>query len=236
MVRKKQSTLNQSEVDKFSAIADEWWDETGKFRPLHKMNPLRIGYIKDKFGDLKGKRILDVGCGGGLLSVPLARLGGDVTAIDASDENIKVAQNYAERIGLEIDYQATLIEDFAPKHKKQFDLVTALEIIEHVDNLDQFLNNCIDCLKPGGILIISTINRTLKSLALAKIGAEYILRWVPAGTHEWGKFVKPNEIEEIIGLRMKCLDTSGMVFSPISNDWRLSRRTNVNYIMTLKNK
>jgi 2-polyprenyl-6-hydroxyphenyl methylase / 3-demethylubiquinone-9 3-methyltransferase len=232
----KKTTVDPKEIDKFSAMADEWWDETGKFKPLHKMNPVRISYIKNQIGNVAGKRMLDVGCGGGLISIPFARLKADVTGIDAGDENIKVAKNYALRNGVEVDYHSTSIEEFSEYNQAKFDIVCALEIVEHVSDIKTFVQHITKCLKPNGLLFISTINKTLKSFALAKVAAEYILRWVPKGTHDWDKFVKPEELQELLKNDFDIIDMSGMVFNPLLNTWTISKKTDVNYIITLRKK
>ncbi len=232
----KRTTIDPKEINKFSAMADEWWDETGKFKPLHKMNPVRISYIKNQIGKVAGKKILDVGCGGGLISIPFARLKADVTGIDAGEENIKVAKNYALRNGIEVDYHTTSIEEFSEYNESKFDIIFALEIVEHVSDIKTFLEHITKCLKPNGLLFISTINKTLKSFALAKVAAEYILRWVPKGTHDWEKFVKPDELLDITKGDFDLVNMSGMIFNPLLNAWTLSNKTDVNYIITLKKK
>lgn len=230
------TTIDPKEIDKFSAMADEWWDETGKFKPLHKMNPIRISYIKNQIGKIAGKKILDVGCGGGLISIPFARLKADVTGIDAGEENIKIAKNYALRNGVELDYHTAAIEEFSEHNEAKFDIIFALEVVEHVSDIKTFLEHITKCLKPNGLLFISTINKTLKSFALAKVAAEYILRWVPRGTHDWDKFVKPEELLDITKDDFELIDKSGMIFNPLLNAWTLSNKTDVNYIITLKKK
>ncbi len=232
----KKSTIDPKEIEKFSAKADERWDEAGKFKPLHKMNPVRISYIKNQIGKVAGKKILDVGCGGGLISIPFARLKADVTGIDAGDENVKVAKNYALRNGVELDYHATSIEEFSQYNEAKFDIIFALEIVEHVSDINTFLKHITKCLKPSGLLFISTINKTLKSFALAKVAAEYVLRWVPKGTHDWEKFVKPDELLAMTKSDYEVVDVSGMKFSPILNSWGMSKNTDVNYIITLKKR
>lgn len=235
------STASPDEIERFSAIAEEWWDDTGKFRPLHRLNPVRIEFLRDAlcghFGrdaalvrPLAGLRLLDVGCGGGLASEPLCRLGAEVTAIDAGEETIAVAAAHAEQSRLEINYRQCLPEALASEGVT-FDAVISLEVVEHVPDLDEFLGAVASLVAPGGCLIMGTINRTLKSLALAKIAAEYILRWVPAGTHDWNKFVRPSELAN--GLRPHGLDIltiKGTVYNPVNGDWRLSADTGVNYL------
>lgn len=235
------STASPDEIARFAAIADEWWDDTGKFRPLHKLNPVRVQFARDclagHFGrdvtmplPLSGLAVLDAGCGGGLMSEPLCRLGADVTAIDAGDETIEVARNHAERNGLDIRYRRAMPEALASEGVS-FEAVVSLEVVEHVADMDVFLGALAALVKPGGALVIGTLNRTLKSLALAKIGAEYILRWVPAGTHDWKKFVRPSELAN--GLRphgFELRQIKGVVFNPLREEWSLSNNTDVNYL------
>ena len=227
---KKSNTANPAEIAKFSAMAEEWWDVNGKFKPLHQMNPSRIRYIKEKVGgDLKKLRLLDIGCGGGLLAEPLARLGAQVTAIDASEKNIKIAKLHAEKENLSIDYRFTTAEEL---NAPPYDVVTALEIIEHVDHVPQFIETCAARLKPGGMLFISTLNRTAKSYLAAIVGAEMVLRWLPRGTHEWKKFLKPAEIiteAEKHNLQLVAID--GFSFAPISQQWKVTKDVSVNYML-----
>lgn len=239
------STVDKDDVERFSRIAEEWWDENGKFRPLHQIGPVRLQYIRDgicthfnrdanSLKSLSGLNVLDVGCGGGLLDEPLTRLGADVTGIDASDRNIKVASLHAEKSGLKIDYRCTTPEELCKQSDKAYDVVLALEIIEHVADVTEFLNACTKLLKPGGILFMSTLNRTLKSYAFAIAGAEYILRWLPRGTHQWKQFMKPSEL--CAGLRgqgMTITNMSGMVFNPLKGSWQLDEKDlDVNYLLT----
>ena len=201
----KTSTINKKEIEKFSRIAEEWWDPTGKFKPLHKFNPIRISYIKEKIIDsfklensdkpLRKIRLLDIGCGGGLLSEPMYRLGAEVTGIDASEKNIQVAKLHAKKNNLKINYLTASPENL--KIERKFDVILNMEIIEHVEDIDIFLKSCSLLLKKGGIMFVATINKTLKSYLFAIIGAEYILRWLPIGTHEWDKFVDPNKLIKI---------------------------------------
>ncbi len=235
------STANAEEIARFAAIADEWWDDTGKFKPLHKLNPTRIEFVRDHIAahferdpltqrPLQGLSLLDVGCGGGLMSEPLCRLGADITAIDAGEETIAVASAHAERDALAINYRQAVPETLA-QEGLSYDVVMSVEVIEHVDDVDAFLAATAALVRPGGALILGTINRTLKSLALAKIGAEYILRWVPAGTHDWKKFVRPSEMAG--GLRdqgVTLRSIKGTVYSPFKDEWSLSRDTDVNYL------
>jgi len=235
-------SLDPSEVAKFSAIADQWWDETGKFGVLHKFNPVRISFIKEqvtaRFGldplkpkPLSGLRLLDIGCGGGLLSEPLARLGANIVAADPSEKNIKTAMVHADQQGLKIDYRATTAEQLAEAGEK-FDVVLNMEVIEHVTDPARFTATCASMVKPGGMMFVATLNRTLKAFGLAIIGAEYILGWMPKGTHQWEKFIKPEELKtwlEAAGMQQKTL--SGVTFNPISNTWNRSGDTAVNYMI-----
>jgi len=235
----KINTINKEEIEKFSKIAEEWWDPTGKFKPLHKFNPVRISYIKENILStfnikknekiLDGVKILDIGCGGGLLSEPMARLGADVYGIDASDKNINVAKLHAKKSNLKIKYYCTSPENF--KTDIKFDVILNMEIIEHVDDVNFFLKSCSKLLKKNGIMFIATLNKTLKSYLFAIVGAEYILRWLPIGTHEWEKFVKP---EQLIDITKSCNltldDLSGVKFNLISDEWKISSDKSVNYI------
>ena len=201
----KKDTINKKEIDKFSKLADEWWDPEGKFKPLHNFNPVRLRYIKDtitkKFGNkseklpLKDIKILDIGCGGGLLSEPLSRLGAKVTGIDASDRNIKIAKMHLKKSKLDVDYYCSSPDKFIAKEK--FDVILNMEIVEHVDNVDFFLFKSSELLKKNGLMFIATLNKTLKSYFFAIIGAEYILKWLPIGTHDWNKFLKPGDLINI---------------------------------------
>ena len=235
----KTNTINKEEIEKFSRIAEEWWNPLGKFKPLHKFNPIRISYIKDNIINsfklkkqekpLKNLKILDIGCGGGLLSEPMCRLGADVTGIDASKKNIQVAKLHAKKSNLKIKYISTSPENF--KTNVKFDVILNMEIIEHVEDVSFFLKSCSSLLKKGGIMFIATINKTLKSYVFAIIGAEYILRWLPIGTHEWEKFVSPNDLINIskkYNLNLENLD--GMKFNIIKDEWSLSDDKTINYI------
>ena len=237
--RMNNSTVIKEEIDKFSRMSNEWWDPNGKFRPLHKFNPLRIRYIKDnsllhfkikkKFEPLKGLSILDVGCGGGLLTEPLSRLGANVIGIDASRNNIEIAKRRLKENNLNIKYFCASPEKF--KIKKKFDIVLNMEIVEHVEDLDLFLRQTSKFLKKNGIMYIATINKTLKSYIFAIIGAEYILKWLPIGTHDWNKFVKPEHLKIVAKksfLKLKKLD--GVKLDLISNSWKISNDSSVNYI------
>ena len=239
MPKHAQTTIDSAEIAKFEAMADEWWDLEGKFAPLHKFNPVRIEYIsnhiRQKFSKIEGVSILDIGCGGGLLAEPMTRLGANVTAIDASEKNIKIASLHAEKSGLKIDYQATTAEALAAKGK-QFDVVLSMEVIEHVADVESFLNANASLVKPGGTLIVATLNRTAKSFALAIVGAEYVLRWLPRGTHDWKKFLKPSEIESILRHQLHLVESKGASFNLLSNSWSLSNDLSTNYMMQFEKK
>ena len=237
-----QSTIDPAEVAKFEAMAAEWWDPNGKFRPLHMLNPCRLDYITAQiaaeFGrDLSdnrpftGLRLLDIGCGGGLLSEPMARLGADVVGADAAARNIPVAEVHAAQSGLEIDYRHTSAEDLAAAGER-FDVVLNMEVVEHVADPLAYLTACRDLLRPGGLHICSTINRNPKSFAMAIVGAEYVMRWLPRGTHEWSKFITPDEIFALLGQAgLDPVDRKGFVFNPVTWQWRLSDRDlSVNYV------
>lgn len=235
------ATASPEELARFAAMAEAWWDPRGKFRPLHRLNPPRTDYIRvlacrhfgrDPAADrpFAGLRLLDVGCGGGLLAEPMCRLGAAVTGIDALERNIGIASLHAEENGLGIDYRMMVPEELA-HDEERFDIVLSMEIVEHVADLDAFLDACSRLTRPGGVLVLSTLNRTLKSLALAKVGAEYILRWLPAGTHDWRKFVKPSELVD--GLRrhgLEATDLIGMSYNPLVDEWFTSRDLAVNYM------
>ena len=233
-----QSTASPDEIAKFSALADSWWDPAGAFRPLHKFNPARIGFIRDRllghFGrdanagrPFAGLSLLDIGCGGGLVAEPMARLGFSVTAIDASAENIGTARVHAQRTGLEIDYRAAMPEDMTG----HFDAVLALEVIEHVHDVEAFWQATCARVRPGGALIAATLNRTIKSFALGKIGAEYVLRWVPAGTHDWRKFVRPSELARALRVNgLQTADLSGITYNLFLDRWEVSSDLGVNYM------
>ena len=235
----KNNTINKKEIEKFSKIASEWWDPNGKFKPLHKFNPTRIKYIKDNTIDhynvkskilpLKKLKILDIGCGGGLLCEPMSRLGAEVTGIDASQKNINVAKIHSKKKKLKIRYICTSPENL--KIKKKFDIILNMEIIEHVDDVKLFLRNSSKFLKKNGIMYIATLNKTLKSYIFAIVGAEYILRWLPIGTHEWNKFVKPSELMSYAKANsMKIKKVDGVVFNPLNNTWNINTDKSVNYI------
>ena len=233
------SSVNKKEIEKFSSMADEWWDPNGKFKPLHKFNPIRINYIKEniisqfslksKIKPLSGINILDIGCGGGLLSEPMHRLGANVTGIDASNKNINIAKLHAKKNKLKIKYLCMSPEKL--KNKKKFDVILNMEIVEHVEDIQFFLKSCSSLLKKNGVMFVATINKTFKSYIFAIVGAEYILRWLPIGTHEWEKFVRPEKLKSILlknNLNINKLD--GMKFDIINNEWNISKDLSVNYI------
>ena len=235
----KKDTINKKEIDKFSKLADEWWDPEGKFKPLHNFNPVRLRYIKDtitkKFGNkseklpLKDIKILDIGCGGGLLSEPLSRLGATVTGIDASDRNIKIAKMHLKKSKLDINYYCSSPEKFVAKEK--FDVVLNMEIVEHVDNVDFFLLKSSELLKKNGLMFIATLNKTLKSYVFAIVGAEYILKWLPIGTHDWNKFLKPDDLINICKNNSLNLNNLiGVKFDIFKNEWIVSNDKSINYL------
>jgi len=234
------SSVNKKEIEKFSKMAAEWWDPSGKFKPLHKFNPIRIKYIKEnivssfklnaKQKPLDKINILDIGCGGGLLSEPMTRLGADVTGIDASSKNINIAKLHAKRNKLKINYLCSSPEKL--KIKKKFDVILNMEIIEHVEDINFFINSCSKLLKKNGLMFVATLNKTLKSYMFAIIGAEYVLRWLPIGTHDWEKFVRPEDLKKILNknnLKLEKLD--GMNFNIIKDEWSMSSDTSINYIV-----
>ena len=233
------NSVNKKEIEKFSKMATEWWDPEGKFKPLHKFNPIRIQYIKEniinnfklknKNKPLSGVNILDIGCGGGLLSEPMSRMGANVTGIDASNKNIKIAKIHSKKNNLKINYLCASPEKL--KSKKKFDVILNMEIVEHVEDISFFLKSCSKLLKKNGLMFVATINRTLKSYVFAIVGAEYVLRWLPIGTHEWEKFVKPEDLKKILlknNVSLKKLD--GMNFNIIKDEWNISKDLSVNYI------
>tara|TARA_Y100001958_G_C21230177_1_gene555857 strand:+ start:55 stop:783 length:729 start_codon:yes stop_codon:yes gene_type:complete len=235
----KTNTINKEEIEKFSKIADEWWNPDGKFKPLHKFNPIRISYIKDNISNifkiknkqkpLENVKILDIGCGGGLLSEPMKRLGAEVVGIDASDKNIQVAKIHAKKNKLDIKYFCASPENFEIEEK--FDVILNMEIIEHVDDVDFFLKSCSNLLKKNGVMFVATLNKTLKSYIFAIIGAEYVMRWLPIGTHDWEKFIKPDYLINTLkkyNLSLRKID--GMKFNLIKNEWSISSDNSVNYI------
>jgi 2-polyprenyl-6-hydroxyphenyl methylase / 3-demethylubiquinone-9 3-methyltransferase len=236
------SSIDTAEVERFSRMAADWWNPRGVMAPLHKLNPVRLGYIRDKaaarFGRdpkkldcLKGLRMLDIGCGAGILSEPLARLGARMVGADPAEENIAVAKAHAQENGVAVDYRATTAEDLAFGHER-FDVVLAMEVVEHVTDVNEFVATCASMVKPGGLMIAATLNRTLKSFALAIVGAEYVLRWLPRGTHQWDKFVTPNELElafERGGLQVT--GERGVIYNPFADRWQLSSDMDVNYML-----
>ncbi len=236
------STIDAAEVARFAALADTWWDPAGQMGMLHKLNPVRIGFIKDaacrRFGrdgkridSLAGLRVLDIGCGGGILSEPMARLGAAVVGADPAEANVEAARVHAAREGLAIDYRPTTAEALADQGER-FDVVLAMEVVEHVADLNLFVGRCAEMVKPGGLMVVATLNRTIKSFALAIVGAEYVLRWLPRGTHQWDKFVTPNEIEialEKSGLAVT--EESGVIYNLLADRWQLSTDMDVNYMV-----
>ena len=233
------TSVNKKEIDKFSKMADEWWDPEGKFKPLHKFNPTRIKYLKEniiynfklknKLKPLSGINILDIGCGGGLLSEPMSRMGANVTGIDASDKNIKIAKLHSKKNKLKINYLCSSPEKL--KIKKKFDVILNMEIVEHVEDIEFFLKSCSKLLKKNGLMFVATINKTLKSYVFAIVGAEYILRWLPIGTHEWEKFVKPEDLKKILMKYDLSLNKlNGMNFNIIKDEWNISKDLSINYI------
>jgi 2-polyprenyl-6-hydroxyphenyl methylase / 3-demethylubiquinone-9 3-methyltransferase len=239
------TTIDEQDISRFAKLADEWWNPNGAFKILHQINPLRVQYIRsqainhfnlpDDFAPLKGLKLLDIGCGGGLIAEAMARLGAEVTAIDATEKNILTAQAHLHKSGLNVNYRFATAEELAAEGS-QFDIVLALEVIEHVSDVDFFLKQLATLTNPNGVLIISTLNRTLKSLLLAKIAAEYILGWVPKGTHDWNQFLLPSEIATPLNeLGCTKTDLTGMVYKPLANRWELSAKDiDINYLLSFK--
>ncbi|MBR0840919.1 bifunctional 2-polyprenyl-6-hydroxyphenol methylase/3-demethylubiquinol 3-O-methyltransferase UbiG [Bradyrhizobium liaoningense] len=235
------STVDAAEIAKFSKLSAEWWDPKGKMAPLHRINPLRLGYIRDaacrKFernvrslNCLAGLRVLDIGCGAGLLCEPLSRLGAQVIGVDPSASNIAAAKLHADKSHLAIDYRCTTVEEIDPRER--FDIVLAMEVVEHVVDVGVFLKRCASMLKPNGLMVVSTLNRNWKSFALAIVGAEYVLRWLPRGTHEWNKFVTPDELAKyLLDNRLVITEQTGVVYSPFADRWTLSSDMDVNYMV-----
>lgn len=236
------TTIDTAEVERFSRLAAEWWNPKGKFSPLHKFNPVRLAYIRDQVATrfnrnalgakpFEGLRILDIGCGGGLLCEPMARLGATVVGADASETNIEVAKLHAAESGLEIDYRATTAEALADAGEK-FDVILNMEVVEHVADVDLFIGKTSQMVKPGGIMFVATINRTLKALGLAIVGAEYVLRWLPRGTHQFNKLVRPEELEKALSQAgLVVIDRSGVTYNPLSDRWGQSKDMDVNYMV-----
>ena len=242
MAETKRTTIDESEVERFSAMAAEWWDPSGKFRPLHKFNPVRLTYIRDqvaaRFGrdpnaarPFEGLRFLDIGCGGGLLCEPMARLGAEVVGVDPSETNIEVAKLHAAESRVEVDYRAATAEELADAGEK-FDVVLNMEVVEHVADVDLFVARCAEMVKPGGIMFVATINRTLKAMGLAIIGAEYVLRWLPKGTHQYDRLVRPQELEKALAdAGMAIADRTGVTYNPLADRWGRSKDMDVNYML-----
>jgi 2-polyprenyl-6-hydroxyphenyl methylase / 3-demethylubiquinone-9 3-methyltransferase len=236
------TTVNPDEIAKFARMADAWWDPEGDFKPLHRFNPVRLAYIRDwalkqfkRSSDarqpLEGLTVLDIGCGGGLLCEPLTRLGASVTGIDAGEKNVAVAKLHAERMELAIDYRAMTSEALAAEGRT-FDIVLNMEVVEHVDNVPLYIKSCANLVAPGGLLFSATINRTLRARALAVFAAENILRWLPRGTHDWNKFLTPDELKALISRNgLKLIDETGVVFHPLASEWRKSRDMGINYML-----
>ena len=239
------TTIDQSEVDRFSAMAAEWWSPTGKFKPLHKFNPVRLAYIRDKAAEnfsrnpksakpLEGLRVLDIGCGGGLLSEPVARMGADVVGADPSEKNIGIASTHAKASGVAIDYRAVTAEQLA-EAGEAFDIVLNMEVVEHVADVELFMNTCAGMVRPGGLMFVATINRTMKAAALAIFAAENVLRWLPRGTHQYEKLVRPEELEKpLVANGLEIIDRTGVFFNPLANQWNLSKDMDVNYMLLAK--
>ena len=242
MPEARRSTIDRGEVERFAALAAEWWNPNGKFKPLHKFNPIRLAYIRDhvanRFGrdpnaarPFEGLRILDIGCGGGLLCEPMARLGATVVGVDPAANNIDVAKHHAAETGVSIDYRVATAEELADAGEK-FDVILNMEVVEHVADVPLYVTRCAEMVKPGGIMFVATINRTLKALGLAIIGAEYVLRWLPRGTHQYGKLVRPDELEKALAESgMKVVDRTGVTYNPIADRWSRSKDMDVNYMV-----
>jgi len=239
------SSVDEAEIAKFAALAEQWWDPSGKFAPLHKFNPVRLGFIRDTasahFGrdartlvPFEGLTLLDIGCGGGLLSEPMARLGFAVLGVDASDRNVKTAATHAAATGTSLRYRTGSAEELA-REGQSFDVVLNMEVVEHVADLGAYLEACAKLVRPGGLMFVATINKTLKALALAKIGAEYVLGWLPRGTHDWTRFVEPARLERLLADNaLEPVKKQGVAFDPLSWQWRLSSDTDVNYMVVAR--
>jgi 2-polyprenyl-6-hydroxyphenyl methylase/3-demethylubiquinone-9 3-methyltransferase len=240
------SSVDPADVARFTAIAGEWWDPAGKFAPLHRFNPVRLTFIREQAlarfardprarAPFEGLRLLDIGCGGGLVSEPMRRLGFDVTAVDAGQANVQAAAAHAAAMGLAIDYRCATAEALLAEGAGPFDLVVNMEVVEHVADPAAYLSTCTRLLAPGGLMIVATLNRTLKALALAKVGAEYLLRWVPAGTHDWKKFLTPDELRAMLEAEPVTVEGPfGLAFDPLSGKWSRSDDADINYMMTVK--
>ena len=235
------TTINKEEIQKFSSLAEEWWDVKGKFKPLHMFNPIRIEYITQmirkyfkisdqKINPFNELKILDIGCGGGLISEPMARLGAKVTGIDASEKNIKIAKIHSQESNLKINYLNSSPERL--DEREEFDIILNLEVIEHVENVELYIKSCNRLLKKNGLMFTATLNRTITSYIKAIVGAEYILRWLPIGTHDWNKFIRPEELEKKLSIQnFKTIEIKGLVFNPLNNKWKRSDNLSVNYII-----
>jgi len=245
MTEAAKTTIDQSEVDRFSAMAAEWWSPTGKFKPLHKFNPVRLAYIRDKAAEnfsrnpktakpLESLHVLDIGCGGGLLSEPVARMGAEVVGADPSEKNIGIASTHAKSSGVAVDYRAVTAEQLA-EAGETFDIVLNMEVVEHVADVELFVNTCASMVRPGGLMFVATINRTMKAAALAIFAAENVLRWLPRGTHQYEKLVRPEELEKPLAASgLEIVDRTGVFFNPLANQWNLSRDMDVNYMLLAK--
>jgi 2-polyprenyl-6-hydroxyphenyl methylase/3-demethylubiquinone-9 3-methyltransferase len=243
MARAAESTVDTAEVERFSRLAAEWWNPRGSMAALHKFNPVRLAYIRDqatarferdpkRLDCLKGLRFLDIGCGGGILSEPLARIGAEVVGADPSANNIEVGKLHAAKTGVTVDYRCTTAEALADADER-FDIVLAMEVVEHVADVGLFLRRCAEMVKPGGLMVTATLNRTLKSFALAIVGAEYVLRWLPRGTHQWDKFITPQELQAALEKsRLRVIDERGVIYNLLADKWQLSRDMDVNYMLT----
>ncbi len=245
MTSQQHNTLDPEEIERFSRIANEWWDPQGKFRPLHQLNPIRLAFIRDEICrhynknnraplPLSGLKILDIGCGGGLLCEPMSRLGAEVTGVDPAHRTIEAARAHAHSMGLSIDYRVSRAEELL-KAGELFDVVVNMEVIEHVPDVPAFLNICTGLVRPGGLMLASTLNRTLKSYGLAIIGAEYIMRWLPTGTHQWQRFVTPQELEKaMLDAGLEGIEQTGMSYNPLTGQWSLGDDMDVNYLASAR--